>query len=114
MLPELTASMVVGAWLFVLARTGSNTLHSEDLEQDEAWRYDVNRINELRRQDVIYRAFHPLVRLLARFNRLAFREYLPEIGREIQDDGLHRFWLAEEYLAHIGILGLNLSTAYDL
>src|SRR5262245_1609527 len=111
-LPELIASMVVGASLFVLARTVSNTLHSEDLEQDEAWRYDVNRINELRRQDVIYRAFHPLVRLLARFNRLAFREYLPEIGREIQAAGLPRFWTAEASLAKLEIVALLLAPAF--
>jgi tight adherence protein C len=111
-LPEAIASVVVGASLYVLARTVSNTLHSEDLEQDEAWRYDVNRINELRRQDVIYRAFHPLVQLLARFNRLAFREYLPEIGREIQAAGLPRFWTAEEYLAKLEIIALLLSPAF--
>jgi tight adherence protein C len=111
-LPEVIASVVVGASLFVLARTVSNTLHSEDLEQDEAWRYDVNRINELRRQDLIYRAFHPLVQLLARFNRLAFREYLPEIGREIQAAGLPRFWTAEEYLAKLEIIALLLSPAF--
>jgi tight adherence protein C len=111
-LPEVIASVVVGGSLFVLARTVSNTLHSEDLEQDEAWRYDVNRINELRRQDVIYRAFHPLVQLLARFNRLAFREYLPEIGREIQAAGLPRFWTAEEYLGKLEIIALLLSPAF--
>ncbi len=111
-IPEVVASVVVGASLFILARTVSNTLHSEDLEQDEAWRYDVNRINELRRQDLIYRAFHPLVQLLARFNRIAFREYLPEIGREIQAAGLPRFWTAEEYLAKLEIIALLLSPAY--
>src|SRR5262245_8126810 len=76
LLPELIASVVVGASLFVLARTVSNTLHSEDLEQDEAWRYDVNRINELRRLSLFYRVFQPLIQLLARFNRVAF-----QIGR---------------------------------
>ncbi len=111
-IPEVIASVVVGASLFILVRTISNTLHSEDLEQDEAWRYDVNRINELRRQDLVYRAFHPLVQLLARFNRLAFREYLPEIGREIQAAGLPRFWTAEEYLAKLEIISLLLSPAY--
>ncbi len=112
LIPEVIASAVVGASLFVLARTVSNTLHSEDLEQDEAWRYDVNRINELRRQDLVFRVFHPLVQLLARFNRVAFREYLPEIGREIQAAGLPRFWTAEEYLAKLEIIALLLSPAY--
>lgn len=106
------ASSLVGLALFVLARTVSNTLHSEDLEQDEAWRYDVNRINELRRVDVLYRAFHPLMTLLARFNRIAFREYLPEISREIQAAGLPRFWTAEEYLAKLEIISLLLAPAY--
>src|SRR6516165_56991 len=111
-IPQVIASVVVGASLFVLARTVSNTLHSEDLEQDEAWRYDVNRINELRRQDLMYRALHPLMQLLARFNRVAFREYLPEIGREIQAAGLPRFWTAEEYLAKLEIIALLLSPAF--
>jgi tight adherence protein C len=111
-IPVVIASVVVGASLFVLVRTVSNTLHSEDLEQDEAWRYDVNRINELRRQDLMYRAFHPLMQLLARFNRVGFREYLPEIGREIQAAGLPRFWTAEEYLAKLEIIALLLSPAF--
>ncbi|MBI3860718.1 MAG: type II secretion system F family protein [Planctomycetia bacterium] len=106
------ASAVVGAALFVLARTVTNTLHSEDLEQDEAWRYDVNRINELRRVDGLYRAFHPLMKLFARFNHIAFREYLPEISREIQAAGLPRFWTAEEYLAKLELIALLLLPAY--
>ena len=47
LLPEALVSLVVGVSVFALARTVANTLHSEDLEQDAAWRYDVNRINEL-------------------------------------------------------------------
>src|SRR5262245_19851892 len=111
-LPGMIASAVVGASLFVLARTVSNTLHSEDLEQDEAWRYDVNRINELRRQDFVYRVFQPLVQLFARLNRAAFREYLPEIGREVQAAGLPRFWTAEEYLAKLEVIALFLAPVY--
>jgi tight adherence protein C len=110
--PEILASVVVGTSLFALARTVVNTLHSEDLEQDEAWRYDVNRINELRRQDLVYRVFHPLVQLFARFNRIAFREYLPEIGREIQAAGLPRFWTSEEYLGKLEVIALFLAPAY--
>jgi tight adherence protein C len=106
------ASALVGAALFVLVRSVVNTLHSEDLEQDESWRYDINRINELRRVDVLYRAFHPLMTLFARFNRVAFREYLPEIGREIQAAGLPRFWTAAEYLAKLELIALLLSPAY--
>src|SRR5262245_30099584 len=94
--PSLVASGVVGSAVYVLSRTVLNTLHSEDLEQDEAWRYDINRINELRRLSLFYRVFQPLIQLFARFNRVAFREYLPEINREIQAAGLTRFWTAEE------------------
>ncbi|MBS0261236.1 MAG: type II secretion system F family protein [Planctomycetes bacterium] len=107
-----TASVLIGAALFVFFRTIVNTLHSEDLEQDESWRYDINRINELRRVDGMYRAFHPLMTLLARFNRIAFREYLPEINREIQAAGLPRFWTAAEYLAKLELIAVLISPAY--
>src|SRR5258708_40276569 len=99
-----TASLMVAAAVFVMIMTVVNTLHSEDLEQDEGWRYDINRINELRRVDVLYRAFHPLMTVFARFNRVAFREYLPEISREIQAAGLPRFWTAAEYLAKLELI----------
>ena len=106
------ASVSIGAALFVLVRSVVNTLHSEDLAQDEAWRYDINRINELRRVDVLFRAFHPLMKVFARFNRVAFREYLPEISREIQAAGLPRFWTAEEYLAKLELIALLIAPAY--
>jgi tight adherence protein C len=112
LLPEALVSVVVGASVFVLARTIVNTLHSEDLAQDTAWRYDVNRINELRKADVVYRVFQPLISAFARFNRIAFREYLPEIGREIQAAGLPRFWTPEEYLAKLEVIALFLAPAY--
>jgi tight adherence protein C len=106
------ASLLVAASVFVVVRTITNTLQSADLEQDEAWRHDVNRINELRRSDLLYRALHPLVQALAKFNRVAFRENLPEIAREIQAAGLARFWTAEEYLAKLEIIALMLSPGY--
>lgn len=109
---EVLASLVVGTSVFVLARTVTNTLHSADLEQDEAWRYDVNRINELRRVDLIYRVFQPVVQLFARINRVAFHEYLPEISREIQAAGLPRFWTAAEYLAKLEVVALLIAPAY--
>ena len=112
MLPALIASLVVAASIFVLLKTVINTLHSADLEQDEGWRYDVNRINELRRVDVVYRALQPLLQGFARMNRVAFREYLPEIGRELQAAGLTRFWTPEEYLAKLEIIALLVSPAY--
>lgn len=111
-LPELIASLVIGGSVFVLARTIANTLHTEDLEQDAAWRFDVNRINELRRVDLLYRAMQPLIELLARGNRRLFRDYLPEINREIQVAGLPRFWTAEEYLAKLEIISVLISPVY--
>src|SRR4029077_18502361 len=98
--------------IFVLVRTVVNTLHSADLEQDEAWRYDVNRINELRRVGFLSRVFQPLLQLFARFNRVAFHEYLPEISREIQAAGLPRFWTAEEYLGKLELIALFLAPAF--
>jgi tight adherence protein C len=112
LLPELIASLVIGGSVFVFARTIANTLHTEDLEQDAAWRFDINRINELRRIDLLYRAMQPLIQLLARGNRRLFREYLPEINREIQVAGLPRFWTAEEYLAKLEIVAVLVSPAY--
>jgi tight adherence protein C len=111
-LPELIASVVIGGAAFVLARTIANTLHTEDLEQDAAWRYDVNRINELRRNDLMYRAFQPVIQWLARINRQVFHEYLPEIGREIQVSGLTRFWTAEEYLGKLELIAAFLAPVY--
>src|SRR5438105_8164346 len=112
LLPEALVSLVVGVSVFALARTVANTLHSEDLEQDAAWRYDVNRINELRRADLLYRVFQPLIQAFARVNRVAFREYLSEIGREIQAAGLPRFWTAEEYLGKIEVVALLMAPGF--
>ena len=39
--------------------------------------------------------FQPLIDVLARFDRAAFREPLVEMQREIHAAGLPRFWLAE-------------------
>lgn len=108
----LIACLLIGAALFILARTVANSLHSEDLEQDAAWRYDINRINELRRVDLVYRVFQPLLQVFARMNRIVFREYLPEVGREIQAAGLPRFWTAEEYLGKLEIIALLIAPAY--
>jgi tight adherence protein C len=110
--PMLMASCMAGVAVFVLLRTIAGMLHSEDLEQDAAWRYDITRINELRRADAVYRLLYPLIRLLAQVNRVLFREYLPEIGREIQVAGLPRFWTAEEYLGKLEIISLALFPAY--
>jgi tight adherence protein C len=108
---EVVACCCMGLALFVLSRTVTNTLHSDDLEQDLEWRYDVNRINELRKADTVYRIFQPLIHFLARFNRGAFRETLFEMHREIQAAGLPRYWTAAEYLAKLEVLGLLISPA---
>ncbi len=87
-------------------------LRSEDLEQGLEWRYDVSRINELRRADPFFRLFQPIVQLLARANRKIFRDGLPAIGREIQAAGMSRFWLPEEYLAKLQLVALAVAPAY--
>ena len=46
---QLTASLVTGLALAVLTCWVVRALHSEYLQQEAEWRYDVSRINELRR-----------------------------------------------------------------
>jgi len=103
---KLAASVLMGAALLVAVRWLLRAFDTEDLEQGDEWRYDVSRINELRRADLSYRVFQPAIQMLARFNRGVFREGLPEVQREIQAAGLPRFWLAEEYLARAELFGL--------
>lgn len=112
-LPPILASALMGLAAIVLVRTITRALYSEDLSQDDEWRYDVNRINELRKQSILYRWFYPLIQAFGRFNRGAFKEELPEIGREIQAAGFSRFWTAEEYLARIELLALFLLPVYS-
>lgn len=112
LVPPLVASGLVGASAFIMLRTLITTLHSEDLEQDRAWRYDVNRINELRKVDFLYRVFQPLVQSFARINRGLFPDSLPEINREIQAAGLSRFWTAEEYLGRAELMALLMFPGY--
>src|SRR5262245_61198974 len=106
------ASMLIGGavymafyWLFTVLNTG-------DLAQGAEWRYDVSRINELRRHDWLYRWLRPLFLPLGRFNRGAFPGTLREMQREIQASGLPRAWLAEEYLARCEIIALLLLPLY--
>lgn len=112
LLMPLLGSGMIGVAIYVLLRSIANTLATDDLEQGDQWRFDINRINELRRISAIYRTFQPLIQALARFNRGAFIPDLPEIGREIQAAGLPRFWTPEEYLARIEILALLLLPVY--
>ena len=108
-MPVVLACACFGLALFVLSRTVTNTLHSDNMEQDLEWRYDVNRINELRRSDTLYRYFQPLIQFLARFNRGAFRDTLIQMHREIQAAGLPRYWTAAEYLAKLELQALLFS-----
>ncbi len=103
------ASAVVGAAVGMTGWWIYQVLRTEDLEQGAEWRYDVSRMNELRRIDLFYRVFQPAILVLARFNRIVFRESLPEIQREIQAAGLPRYWLPEEYLARCELFALGLS-----
>ncbi len=108
----MIASAVVGLAVFLAVWWILRVLESGDLQQGDEWRYDVSRINELRRVSVMYRVFQPAIQLLARFNRGMFRESLPEIQREIQAAGLPRFWLAEEYLARGELIAFFLTPLY--
>jgi tight adherence protein C len=83
-------------------------LSTDDVEQDDQWRYDVSRINSLRRADVLFRVFQPAIQTIARLNRQAFRNQLPEVERQVQAAGLSRFWLPEEYLARTQLIALLL------
>lgn len=96
----------------MVARLVGYGLASEDATQDSEWRHDVNRINELRRHSVLFRAFQPLIQVLAVFNRGAFGDSLPEIGRQVQAAGFSRLWTPGEYLARLQVLSLLISPAY--
>jgi tight adherence protein C len=109
---QLAASVVIGSALGMFVWWAFRVLQTEDIQQGTEWRYDISRINELRRIDLFYRVFQPLIQLLARFNRAVFRESLPEIQREIQASGLPRFWLAEEYLGRAELVALGLTPLY--
>ncbi len=105
-------STLVGLAVAIIVRWILFVLRSEDLEQGIEWRYDVSRINELRRIDVFFRVFQPIIQLLARINRRIFAESIPSIHREIQAAGLPRFWLAEEYLSKVELIAMFLMPVY--
>ncbi|NQT35920.1 MAG: type II secretion system F family protein [Planctomycetes bacterium] len=109
---QLIGSAMAGAGVFSLGWWVLRVLWTEDLEQGRQWRYDISRINELRRVDTIYRVFYPLIRILARFNRAAFREQLPEVQRQVAAAGMPRVWLAEEYLARMELIALFISPVF--
>jgi tight adherence protein C len=103
---EAFASALIGAAIVIAVWWVFRVLESDDLEQGAEWRYDVSRMNELRRIDPFYRLLQPVFSILARMNRVVFREGLGEIQRQVQASGLPRFWLPEEYLARLQVLAL--------
>ncbi len=109
----LVASAATGAAVFLIVYWVFSVLHTEDLAQADDWRYDISRINELRRLDVSYRIFQPIIQLLARMNRAAVPDLLPAMQREIHAAGLPRFWLAEEYLGRAEFAGLMMAPIYS-
>jgi len=109
---QIAASVATGAAVTMLVWWILRTMHSEDLTQGAEWRYDVSRINELRRLDALYRVFQPVIGLFARMNRLFFGASLPGVQREIQASGLPRFWLAEEYLGRVELIALFFTPLY--
>jgi len=106
------ASAMVGLAVFVFVWWVYLVLQTEDLQQGAEWRYDISRINELRRMSIPYRLFQPVIRVLAKLNRLSLREALPEIQRQIQAAGMPRFWLAEEYLGWLELLAMFITPVY--
>ncbi|MGH7127501.1 MAG: hypothetical protein ACREIV_02965, partial [Planctomycetaceae bacterium] len=54
LLPALGCA-AMGVALFILVRTLTRALDTRDLEQDDQWRFDVGRINQLRRVSPLYR-----------------------------------------------------------
>ena len=76
----LAGCFAIGAFAAVSAWWIISALTTEDLEQKDAeWRYDISRINALRRLDPVYRLFQPIIQFFAKLNRAAFRNQLPEI-----------------------------------
>ena len=110
--PPILACALVGLSSYLFARTIAKTLASEELVQGEQWRYDVSRINELRKVSPFFRLFQPIIQPLAQFNRGTFAKDLPHIGRELQAAGLPRVWTAEEYLAKLELQALFLLPVY--
>lgn len=109
---QTAASAMVGLAVFVFVWWVVVVLRTEDLQQGAEWRYDISRINELRRISLSYRFFQPVIGILAKVNRLSLREALPEIQRQIQAAGMPRFWLAEEYLGWLELLGMFITPLY--
>jgi tight adherence protein C len=115
-LPALpyAASICVGIAVAALLYWLTTAIELDDLAQGDEWRYDITRMNELRRLDKVYRYFQPLVMQLARFNRVMFASSLPAIERELQAAAWPRFWLPEEFLARCQVLAIILTPLWVL
>jgi tight adherence protein C len=109
---RLVASGTIGAGIGVFVWWVLRSLATDDLKQGDEWRYDINRINELRRCDFLYRSFQPVIQALSRMNRNMFSESLLPIQREIGASGMSRFWLAEEYLGKLQLISMLLFPLY--
>lgn len=105
-------SLALGGAVVVLVCWILRALAPEDLEQADEWRYDVSRMNALRRSDLLYRLFFPAIQILAKLNRAAWQDRLRGIDREIQAAGISRYWLPEEYLARAELIALLLLPLY--
>ena len=105
----LVPTLVAGAAVAVFVYWVVKILETDDLEQGNEWRYDVGRMNELRRSDLFFRLLQPVVQSLANLNRNLFPGSLPEIRREILAAGMSRNWLPEEYLGKLQLIALLLS-----
>ena len=109
---SLAASSAIALGLGLFSWWILRSLSTEDLEQDSEWRFDVNRVNELRRIDDVFRNFQPIIHIFARINRNMFSDSLPMIEREIQAAGLPRFWMPEEYLGKLQFIALLITPFY--
>lgn len=108
----LASSLLVGFGAFALLRTLFVTLSSDDLQQDDAWRYDINRINQLRKLSPLYRSFQPVFDLLSRINVKFFPRQIPEISRQVQAAGLPRYWTGADWLARCQLIALLTAPLY--
>lgn len=110
--PLVVASACMGLSVFSFVWWFTRIFQSEARPSADEWRYDVSRVIHLEREDWLFRLFGPIIRFLARFNRAAFAEALPSIQRDMNAAGVSRFWLPEEYLGRMELIGFLLAPFY--
>jgi tight adherence protein C len=103
------ASGFMGISVFVLVLWLTRLTEAGRKLPGDEWRYDITRMAQLQQEDLLYRFFGPLIRCFAVFNRAAFGEVLPGIQRDMNAAGISRFWLPEEYLGRMQVIGLLLA-----